>query len=505
VKIKFMPETRNAVIYARFSSHNQREASIEQQVEWCKALAAKYGLEIIAVYSDKAITGRTDNRPEFQRMLADAKAGKFGYVLSWKSNRIGRDMLDAMKNDKLLLEYGVRCLYVEEDFEDNAAGRFALRNMMNVNQFYSESMAEDVRRGMMDNASKCMVNGRIPYGYRKGKDGRYEIVPEAAEVVREIFQKVIDGWNHIDIIDDLNNRGIKNQYGRAWQRTAFGKLLRMEQYIGVYKFAEVRIEGGVPPILDKQTFQEVQRILETKPNPRGRRRDVADYILTGKLFCGHCGEAMVGICGTSRNGDKHYYYLCQGKHQHRCDKKNERKEQIEQAVINAIKKFIMDDETIDWIVAGYKKFIEDLRQESAVSAMEAELAEVNKAIANLMKAIEAGIITETTKERLFELEGQKKQLTFTIETERALLQDIPEEKIRFTIERYRNTNLNDRDYQRELIRSFVKAVYVYDDYLRIVVSRGTDEDIMVPFKDVDSLDEGGNCVCISDTKPHQKF
>ena len=498
---------KRAVIYARYSSHNQREASIEQQVEWCTDLAARYKLTIIDTYADKAISGKTDNRPSFQRMMKEAKLGKFDYVLAWKSNRMGRNMLEAMLNDATLQEEGVRCLYVEEDFEDNAAGRFALRNMMNVNQFYSESMAEDVRRGMMDNAKNCMVNGRCPYGLRKGKDGKYEIDPEQAKIVREIFSRVIEGWQHRDIMDDLNARGIKNRDGNIWQRTTFDKLLRNEQYIGVYKFSGIRTEGGIPAILDRETFEEVQTILTTKKHPRGRRRNVEDYMLTGKLFCGHCGSPMVGICGTSRNGDRHYYYLCQGKHQHKCDKKNERKERIEQFVINWVKAFIMDDETIDWLIDGYHEFMETLRGQSEITAMQRELSDAEKAIANLMKAIEMGIITDTTKARMMELEETKKDLERSIRIESALLQEIDPERLRFTIEDYRNNNLDSREYQKELISTFIKAIYVYDDHLKIVLNRGKGDTVEVPFDDISSIDVAvsgdGLSVRINDTKPHQ--
>ena len=107
------------MIYARFSSHNQREASIEQQVEWCTDLAKRYDLTIIDTYSDKAVSGRTDNRPSFQRMMRDAETGLFDYVLAWKSNRMGRNMLEAMLNDATLQEEGVRTVYVEEDFEED--------------------------------------------------------------------------------------------------------------------------------------------------------------------------------------------------------------------------------------------------------------------------------------------------------------------------------------------------------------------------------------------------
>lgn len=495
---------QRAVIYARYSSHNQREISIEQQVECCKAYAQRHGFDIVEIYPDKAISGRTDNRPSFQRMLHDAEQDMFDVVIAWKSNRMGRNMLEAMQNDLYLSELGICCYYVEEDFEDNAAGRFALRNMQNVNQFYSEALAEDVRRGMMDNASKCMVNGKIPFGYRKSKDGKYEIVPEQAEIVREIFQRVIEGWPHIDIMDDLNARGIKNRDGNIWKRTAFDKLLRCEQYIGVYKFSDVRIDGGVPAILDKQIFEEVQHILTTKKNPRGRKRNNADYLLTGKLFCGKCGSPMVGICGTSRTGNRHYYYLCQGKHNHKCDKKNERKEQIEAEVIRIVRQIILDDKTIDWIVEGYQRFTDSMRQESAVNAMEAELAEAEKAIANLMRAIEAGIITETTKSRMMELEAQKKELQQSIRFEQAALKTLSADQIRFAIEKYRDAHLDDTEYQRDLIRTFIKAVYCYDDHYRIVISRGQEDNIDVSFATVSDVETQDSVVCIKSPLPHQK-
>ena len=213
-----------AVIYARYSSHNQRDVSIEQQVKQCQEFALRSNLQIIEVYADRAISGKTDQRPNFQRMMREAEKKKFKYVIAWKSNRMGRNMLQAMINEARLDEYGVRCLYTEEDFDDTAAGRFALRNMMNVNQFYSENMAEDVMRGMMDNAQKCMVNGPIPLGYRKGTNGKYEVEPKEAEVVKEIFERFHDGDLLVDIANDLNGRGIKTKAGNRWNKGSFHRM-----------------------------------------------------------------------------------------------------------------------------------------------------------------------------------------------------------------------------------------------------------------------------------------
>ena len=175
-------KTYHAAVYLRLSREDGDVADGGKQVSNSianqKELVMDYlkshpEITVVSTYTDDGFSGVNFERPEFQRMLKDAESGAFSYVIAWKSNRMGRNMLQAMVNEARLNDLGVKCLYVEEDFADTAAGRFALRNMMNVNQFYSESMAEDVRRGMMDNAAKCMVNGRTPFGYRKGKDGKY--------------------------------------------------------------------------------------------------------------------------------------------------------------------------------------------------------------------------------------------------------------------------------------------------------------------------------------------
>ena len=132
------------------------------------------------------------------------KKANFRRLLAWKSNRIGRNMLQAMVNEAKLEDCGVKVFYAEEDFDDTAAGRFALRNMMNVNQFYSENMAEDITRGLYDNASKCMANGRQPLGYKRGEDGRVVLDEANAAVVREIFTRVAAGDLFVDIARDLN-------------------------------------------------------------------------------------------------------------------------------------------------------------------------------------------------------------------------------------------------------------------------------------------------------------
>jgi len=489
----------NAVIYARYSSHNQRDVSIEQQIKQCQEYAQRNNLQVVEVYADRAVSGKTDRRPNFQRMMRDAEKKQFRFVIAWKSNRMGRNMLKAMINEARLDEQGVRCLYTEEDFDDTAAGRFALRNMMNVNQFYSENMAEDIMRGMLDNARKCMVNnGGLPLGYKKGEDGRYAIDEEKATIVREIFERVYAGEAFVDIASDLNARGIKTSRGNRWNKGSFHAMLSNERYIGVYEFAGIRIEDGVPPIIRKELFYAVKEKLKNKKNAQGRHRENGDYLLTGKLFCGHCGFPMVGVSGTSKTGDKHYYYVCQKRRTEKnCKKKNVRRDWIEQKIAEAVKENIMRDEVIQWLVDGYDNFLKLHRKDSMLLAAEEELEGVKKSLKNIMTAIEQGIITSTTKNRLMELEADRRRLETTIAIERAALTDIPKDKIQFWIESFREGDIADKKYQAKVIDSFVQAIYLYDGEIRIAFNYcGKKIDVTIGLDEISGLDDSSaSAVC----------
>lgn len=484
-----------AVIYARYSSHSQRDASIEQQVEKCMAYAAANNLRVAHVYADRAVSGKTDRRPDFQKMMRDAEKGKFKYVISWKSNRIGRNMLQSMINESRLNDMGVRCLYTEEDFDDTAAGRFALRSMMNVNQFYSENMAEDIKRGLYDNARNCMVtNGHLPFGYKKGDDGRYALDEPKDAIVREIFGRVACGEAFVDIANDLNARGIKTSRGGRWGKNSFHALLTNERYTGVYIYGDVRIEGGVPRIVSDELFWKVQGVLKTKKNPQGRHRVNGDYLLTGKLFCGRCKSPMVGISGTSKTGDKHYYYACQKKRtEHACDKANVRRDAIEEQVARAIREYALKDDVIAWIADSTIAYNRRQEEQSHVAIIEGELAEVKRSIKNLLAAIEQGIITDTTRGRLLELEGEQASLTAKLAAERADIITVPREDIVAGLEMFRDGDISDKRYQAKLFDTFLVAVYVYDDHLKIVFSfTGNKNVISVPLDSsmVESLDRG---------------
>lgn len=463
------------VCYARYSSHRQKDVSIEQQVAACQAHAAKRGITLIDIYDDRAISGRTDKRPAFRRMMRDAESGLFSYVIAWKSNRMGRNMMEAMVNQARLSELGIKTLYVEEDFEDNAAGQFCLRTMMNVNQFYVENMAEDIRRGMRDNAEKCKINGRIPYGYKRGVDGKFCIDEPRAEIVREIYRRIASGESFAAIADDLNTRGVRTARGRLWARTSFCRLVNNEKYRGLYLYEDIEIEEGVPRIVSDELFYKVQQTLKTKKNPRGGRRNSAcSYLLTGQLFCGYCKSPMIGVCGTGRNG-MHYYYVCK-KHRddHACAAKSVRKFELEKAVAQAIKTYVLVPDVIDAIADSAVAYAKKMAAESPIALLEEQLANVQASIKNIIRAIETGFLTDTTKDRLLELEAEQADLKRQLQIARAMMIKVDKSSVVDWLTSLRAGAVEDERYLETLINTFVTAVYVYDDEIKIIFSYSGD-------------------------------
>lgn len=484
-----------AVIYARYSSHNQKDASIEQQIAECMEHAKSLGLTVVDTYSDRAVTGKTDKRPQFQKLLKDAAKGFFSYVLAWKSNRMGRNMLQAMINEQKLIDCGVKALYAEEDFEDNAAGRFALRSMMNVNQFYSENMAEDIQRGLMDNAKNCKVCGSLPFGYKVSADHRYEIDEPKAKIVREIFEKISSGQTIAEIINSLNSRGITNRLGRPFKPNSFTGVLSNERYRGIFIYRDVRIEGGVPRIISDDLFFKVQEVLKLKKNPRGstQRRSNSAYLLTGKLFCGLCKSPMTGAAGTGKSGALFAYYRClKRKTKHTCQKKNVQREWIENLIAKYLYEYCLRDDIIELIAEKTVEYNKKKEKENPAGILESELSEVNRGIANIMRAIESGIFTETTKDRLLELENRRTDLQYRIAEEKENIIQVDKDDLISGLEALRDGDYTDKKFQAKLFNYFLRAAYLYDRKLTIVFSfAGSGNKIDVPIEDLvddDSLE-----------------
>lgn len=472
----------DGVIYARYSEGpNQTEASIEGQVRECKDYAERNGIRIINVYSDSKHTGRNDNRAEFQKMLRDSKRGGFSVVVVWKIDRFGRNRAEIAQNKALLKLAGVKVVSAMEHIPDTPEGIILESVLEGMAEYYSANLAENVKRGLKENALHCKYNGAgQSLGYIVGEDRRYKIEPNEAEIVKLIFRKYDEGMKIADIWRELNRSGIKTKRGKDFTQYGISRILSNRAYIGEYKYSDIVTPGGMPRIIDDDLFNRVQERREKgRKIPASRRSNSdVDFLLTGKVFCGNCKSSMRGDCGTGKSGQRFYFYTCHGKrHKHNgCKKKNVRKEWLETEVTKITVENILTDEIMEYIA---EKVVEIQKEEQADKSMlryyEQRLKETQSSLNNLLKAIEAGLVTSTTKNRLFELEEQKASLEIEIEKEKIICPVIEKEQVIFFLNHFRDGDANDKEYQRRIIDAFINKVILYDNKIIITYNVSNDK------------------------------
>lgn len=275
--------------------------------------------------------------------------------------------------------------------------------------------------------------------------------------------------------------GLRNRRGKAFTNNSLYAVLKNEKYTGVYLYKDKRIEGGMPRIVDDDTFWKVQEMLKINKRAPAHKWSKAEYLLTDKLFCGKCGSGMIGESGTSKTGAKHNYYSCSKKKRFReCDKKSIRQAIVEDLVINATIDLLKDDELIEFLIENTWQYYQaqDESQEE-LNALHRELEQTEKAIANLITAIEAGILNEATKKRMAELEAQQKDLVSAIaDREIAKGFHITREYVDFFFRQFRDKDYTDRECQKQLISTFVNSVFLYDDHLKLNFNFSSDSRII---------------------------
>ncbi|MBE6537972.1 MAG: recombinase family protein [Ruminococcaceae bacterium] len=457
-----------AVIYARFSSHKQHEESIEQQVAECEAYAATNGFKIVGIYSDSAKTGRTDRRADFQRLQRDSKKGKFQAIIAYKSNRIARNMLNAMVFENDMERIGISVLYAKEEFGNNAAGRFALRTMMNVNQFFSENMGEDIKRSQADNAQNCLANGPASYGFKTDDEGHFIINEDEASIIREIAKRLDNGEVLSEIERDFDKRGIKTRRGNRWTVSSLYRVIQNKRIAGYYIFNDIEIKGGVPAIIDEEVWIRLQQGFKKK-FPRGKKTKDDEYLLTGKLFCGECGDHMIGMSGTGKSGTVHYYYVCSNKRGGgSCKKKNVRREYIESEIARGIKEYVLQPDVISWMADSVIEYQNSCKDNPDYKRLKDELTDVKKSLKNLVSAIEQGIFSPATKTRLDELETRQCEIKAQLKNYENEAFSVTREQIIAYFESFKDGDIDDKDFQKTLFDSFVTKIYLFDDRVKII-------------------------------------
>lgn len=481
-----------AVIYARYSSASQREESIEVQIRECTAFAEKNGYAVLKHYIDKAISGTTDNRPDFQQMIKDSSSRLFDTVLVLRTDRFSRDVADSAVYKQILKKNGVRVISVTENFGEDAVGQLMGRIMESMAEYYSNELREKVQRGQNVNAEKGIWNGGgVPFGLRVSQDQRLEPDPMTSPFVLEAFKRYDEGATMKEIRDYLNNMGITNGRGLPINYGNIQHLLSNRRYIGEYAYRDYVLPDAITPIVPLDLFERVQKRMAKNQKAPARAKAEDEYLLTTKIFCGNCGAYMCGESGKGRNGTIHRYYKCVTVKKRRgdCKKKAVRKEWIEDLVVNATMRFILDDDAIESIVSMLMR-IQD-QENTTLPLLEKRLKQTETGINNLLNAIQNGLFTPSTKERLESLEAEKAELEIQIEKERLVKPKISAEFMTFWLHRFRKLDVTQKSHRQMLIDTFVNAIYVYDDKLLLTYNfkEGTDT---ISLADVKNAAKGKN-------------
>ena len=480
-----------AFAYYRYSSDAQRDCSIEQQKDAAHEYADRYGYVIAEEFEDRAITGTSLDRAGLQAMLYEMKQKRPAYLILWKLDRLAREIHDSFYVDAQLRDLGVQIVTVGETLPEDEGMRMAIQGLYaSMNHNYILNLQANVKRGMKDNAKKCLYNGRKTLGYKGTAGQKYEIDENTAPVVRKIFTDYVSGKPFQVIANELNDAGIKTSRGKKFVVNSLANIIRNRAYIGEYRWGdEICIPDGMPRIIDNHLFDEAQKMLDK--NKRGGRgaakklsqEDDVKYWLGGHLYCGLCGETMQGVSGTSKSGNLYYYYSCKGHRKHKCDLKNQKKDLIEELILYMLNTFISDAEKRLYIsFLCYAYYLTHNTDSGAfLESLQNNLKDVEKKLKNFTDAIAAGIFNETTAAAMKELENQKHLIQEQIKSEELKKQY----EIRFEdIVKYFDSfvgNLEDED-----IRKRVEKIYVYPNKL-VLSLYFTEDKRELPFEETKNI------------------
>lgn len=502
-KMRLRGVTPKAVAYARFSSDNQREESIDAQLRAIRDYAKKNGIILIGKYIDKARSATTDDRPQFLQMIEDSKQESFNIVLVHKLDRFARNRQDSIGYRMELKKNGVSLVSVLEYLDEESPESIILESVLEaMAEYYSKNLAREVKKGMKENALQCIsTGGRPPFGYSIDSETRKYVINEYEKpAVQMIFNGICEGKGYNQIINELNKEGYRTRNNKPFGKNSIHEILRNEKYRGVYIFNRasakdyrgkrnnhlnkyddevIRIEGGIPAIIDDETFEAVTRIITSRKKLSPSKAAKENYLLAGKIFCGECGNSMSGNRKFSgRNKRLHVTYRCNtrtSKTSTECSNKELRREYIESFVMKELSKIIFDEKHIPSLVKGFTEYNKATQNNAGIKVkkLTKQLKETEEKINNIVSAIASSGSTALLS-ALETLEQEKAQLeTMLAEEEAYQLQsnDITEAQIYEAYAKARELFLTDElEEKRQLINLYLNKVVVYREHVEIFLN-----------------------------------
>ncbi len=415
-----------AAAYARYSTDRQTENSIAYQLKEIKKYCSAHDIEIVATYTDEGCSGTNADREGFQQMLQAAQVGAFDAVVIYDVSRGSRDVGDWFSFRKSMMYLGITVISATgQRLGDLTNGQDFLLELLTVGMGQAEVLG--TRQKSLDGVAVkaqtgAFLGGVPPLGYDI-KNGQYIINPQEAAIVRQIFAWYAAGKSYGYMLDHL--QGVTGKRGRPLGKNSFYTILSNERYIGVYTWNKrkckllrkwaggapnpkvVRIEGAIPPIIDMETWERVQkRMSDRKHNAANKAKH--EYLLSGLIECESCGATYVGHASTNRRGYVTRYYCCGNKYRtHTCKARNINADEIEAFVVQNLKAYLL---TVDFTETAQAIADQVNSASPDLSAERAELAQVSAQIKNGVRAVMSGMDIPELKEELDRLRIRKSEL-----------------------------------------------------------------------------------------------
>lgn len=422
----------------------------------------KNNLCVIGEYIDRAYSAKTDNRPEFQKMIKDSIYKKFNAVIVWKLDRFARNRYDSLRYKMILKKNMVDVISATEKISRGSEGIMLESILEGYAEYYSAELSEKVMRGMTENALKCKFNGGyVPIGYYIDENNQYQIDVITAPYVKDAFVMYASNFSMKEIAEYLKDKGVRTSRNKIINIRTMSTIFRNRKYIGEYSFKDIVIPDGIPPIVPSKLFDEVQKKLDT--NQRNSNTEMKQrYILSAKLRCGKCNSLMCGESGTSITGKVYHYYKCSSVKRHLgCDMKSVRQEDIEKEVLEYIVQNYLTNENMEIIV---RQIMDINKKENAgILLLKKQYTCVKRNIRNIVDAIADGFYNDSVKDKLRKLEKEKADLEMQIEIEKEKVSKLTltEEQIRFW---YSNILVLLPDSKKSiLVDTFVDEIIYFDD------------------------------------------
>lgn len=270
----------------------------------CYEYARRNGYTVVGEYIDRAISGTTDHRPEFLRMIADGDKKLFQAVLVYQLDRFARNRYDSATYKAKLKKNGIRVLSARENISDDASGVLMEAVLEGMAEYYSVELSQKIRRGMDINAEKCLsTGGNLALGFRVDSEKHIQIDPDTVPVVQKIFEMYASGQSMADIIRYLNANHIKTSYGNEFNKNSLNRILRNKRYIGVYTYRGTETPDGLPRMqqLEKDLNEEANRkydfIIERTNAIAGEITDASGLSIGSKQ---DLNGFIVGTRGTAK-------------------------------------------------------------------------------------------------------------------------------------------------------------------------------------------------------------